>query len=76
MAPKPYNVVLDDETYKGEIKIGLKFIPNVRYLYFKGVELMHINYVYLLKFYFILGQSIKDNLISIFVSRETFVYIN
>ncbi|CAI9263393.1 unnamed protein product [Lactuca saligna] len=28
VAPKPYNVVLDDETYKGEIKIGLKFIPN------------------------------------------------
>lgn len=29
MVPNPYNVVLDDETYKGEIKIGLKFIPNV-----------------------------------------------
>lgn len=29
MTPKPYNVVLDDESFKGEIKIGLKFIPNV-----------------------------------------------
>ncbi|XP_071741919.1 elicitor-responsive protein 3-like [Rutidosis leptorrhynchoides] len=28
LTPKPYNVVLDDETYKGEIKVGLKFIPN------------------------------------------------
>ncbi|KAI3787394.1 hypothetical protein L1987_41836 [Smallanthus sonchifolius] len=28
LTPKPYNVVLDDETYKGEIKTGLKFIPN------------------------------------------------
>nr|XP_043620297.1 elicitor-responsive protein 3 [Erigeron canadensis] len=28
LTPKPYNVVLDDETYKGEIRIGLKFIPN------------------------------------------------
>ncbi|KAL4562698.1 hypothetical protein LXL04_026728 [Taraxacum kok-saghyz] len=28
LTPKPYNVVLDDETYKGEVKIGLKFIPN------------------------------------------------
>ncbi|MFS7942739.1 putative C2 domain-containing protein [Helianthus anomalus] len=28
LTPKAYNVVLDDETYKGEIKIGLKFIPN------------------------------------------------
>ncbi|CAL5381925.1 unnamed protein product [Camellia sinensis] len=26
--PTPYNVVLDDDTYKGQIKIGLKFIPN------------------------------------------------
>ncbi|XP_057498325.1 elicitor-responsive protein 3 isoform X2 [Actinidia eriantha] len=26
--PTPYNVVLKDDTYKGEIKIGLKFIPN------------------------------------------------
>ena len=30
--PTPYNVVLEDDTYKGEIKIGLKFIPNVRML--------------------------------------------
>ncbi|KAK9076407.1 hypothetical protein SSX86_004741 [Deinandra increscens subsp. villosa] len=29
VSPKPYNVVLDDETYRGQIKIGLKFIPNV-----------------------------------------------
>ncbi|KVH89100.1 hypothetical protein Ccrd_008919 [Cynara cardunculus var. scolymus] len=28
LTPKPYNVVLDDETYKGEVKIGLKFISN------------------------------------------------
>ncbi|GKB43029.1 elicitor-responsive protein 3 [Tanacetum coccineum] len=28
VTPKPYNVVLDDESFKGEIKIGLKFIPN------------------------------------------------
>ncbi|WCJ22790.1 Calcium-dependent lipid-binding (CaLB domain) family protein [Euphorbia peplus] len=26
--PAPYNVVLDDDTYKGEIKIGLKFLTN------------------------------------------------
>ncbi|XP_076935346.1 elicitor-responsive protein 1-like [Bidens hawaiensis] len=26
--PKPYKVVLDDETYRGEIRIGLKFIPD------------------------------------------------
>ncbi|XP_021674637.2 uncharacterized protein LOC110660597 [Hevea brasiliensis] len=26
--PVPYNVVLEDDTYKGEIKIGLKFITN------------------------------------------------
>ncbi|KAI3494950.1 hypothetical protein L1887_37016 [Cichorium endivia] len=28
LTPKPYNVVLDDETYKGNIRIGLKFISN------------------------------------------------
>lgn len=28
--PDPFNVVLEDDTYKGQIKIGLKFIPNVR----------------------------------------------
>ncbi|CAK7348887.1 unnamed protein product [Dovyalis caffra] len=28
MKPAPYNVVLEDDTYKGEIKIGLKFIAN------------------------------------------------
>lgn len=27
--PVPYNVVLEDDTYKGEIKVGLKFITNV-----------------------------------------------
>lgn len=26
--PTPYNVVLEDDTYQGEIKIGLKFFPN------------------------------------------------
>ncbi|XP_021611894.1 elicitor-responsive protein 3 isoform X2 [Manihot esculenta] len=26
--PVPYNVVLEDDTYKGEIKVGLKFITN------------------------------------------------
>ncbi|XP_052192217.1 elicitor-responsive protein 3 [Diospyros lotus] len=26
--PTRYNVVLEDDTYKGEIRIGLKFIPN------------------------------------------------
>ena len=30
--PTPYNVVLEDDTYKGEIKIGLKFIANVNML--------------------------------------------
>lgn len=30
--PTPYNVVLEDDTYEGEIKIGLKFFPNVRML--------------------------------------------
>jgi hypothetical protein len=29
MMPAPYNVLLEDDTYKGEIKIGLKFIANV-----------------------------------------------
>lgn len=28
--PVPFNVVLEDDTYKGQIKIGLKYIPNVR----------------------------------------------
>lgn len=28
--PTPYNVVLEDTTYKGEIKIGLNFRVNVR----------------------------------------------
>lgn len=27
--PAPYNVVLEDDTYRGEIKIGLKFIAKV-----------------------------------------------
>ncbi|KAG8391831.1 hypothetical protein BUALT_Bualt01G0227900 [Buddleja alternifolia] len=27
--PAPFNVVLEDDTYKGKITIGLKFIPNV-----------------------------------------------
>ncbi|KAL3829664.1 hypothetical protein ACJIZ3_018466 [Penstemon smallii] len=26
--PAPFNVVLEDDTYKGQITIGLKFIPN------------------------------------------------
>nr|XP_004308376.2 PREDICTED: elicitor-responsive protein 3 [Fragaria vesca subsp. vesca] len=26
--PSPYNVVLEDDTYKGEIKIGFKFVAN------------------------------------------------
>ncbi|MED6169387.1 hypothetical protein PIB30_020863 [Stylosanthes scabra] len=26
--PAPYNVVLEDDTYKGQIKIGLKFFAN------------------------------------------------
>ncbi|XP_059636094.1 elicitor-responsive protein 3 [Cornus florida] len=30
LIPAPYNVVLEDDTYKGEIKIGIKFISNVR----------------------------------------------
>jgi hypothetical protein len=28
--PAPYNVVLEDDTYKGQIRIGFKFIANVR----------------------------------------------
>lgn len=28
--PTPYNVVLEDDTYKGQIKIGFKFISKVR----------------------------------------------
>lgn len=27
--PAPFNVVLEDDTFKGEMTIGLKFIPNV-----------------------------------------------
>ncbi|XP_020550652.1 elicitor-responsive protein 3 [Sesamum indicum] len=26
--PAPFNVVLEDDTYKGQITVGLKFIPN------------------------------------------------
>ncbi|GLU00681.1 hypothetical protein SLE2022_180290 [Rubroshorea leprosula] len=26
--PAPYNVVLEDDTYKGQIKIGFRFIPH------------------------------------------------
>ncbi|KAG9139529.1 hypothetical protein Leryth_019254, partial [Lithospermum erythrorhizon] len=29
LQPSPYNVVLEDDTYKGKINIGLRFIPNV-----------------------------------------------
>ncbi|KAK9113683.1 hypothetical protein Syun_020480 [Stephania yunnanensis] len=29
LKPAPFNVVLEDDTYKGELKIGFKFIPNV-----------------------------------------------
>ena len=29
LRPTPYNVVLEDDSYKGEIKLGLKFIKNV-----------------------------------------------
>ncbi|KAM0846201.1 hypothetical protein ACQ4PT_055841 [Festuca glaucescens] len=29
MKPAPYNIVLEDGTYKGELKLGLKFITNV-----------------------------------------------
>ncbi|KAJ6972296.1 hypothetical protein NC653_032769 [Populus alba x Populus x berolinensis] len=32
MMPAPYNVLLEDDTYKGEIKIGLKFITNTEVL--------------------------------------------
>ncbi|WOH09478.1 hypothetical protein DCAR_0728935 [Daucus carota subsp. sativus] len=28
LKPTPYNVVLEDDSYKGEIKLGLKFIKN------------------------------------------------
>lgn len=27
--PAPFNVVLEDDTYKGQMTIGLKIIPNV-----------------------------------------------
>lgn len=27
--PAPYNVVLDDDTFKGELKLGLRFIATV-----------------------------------------------
>ena len=30
MKPAPYNIVLEDGTYKGELKLGLKFLNNVR----------------------------------------------
>lgn len=29
--PAPFNVVLEDDTYKGEMTIGMKFIPNVSF---------------------------------------------
>uniref|UniRef100_J3LFK9 C2 domain-containing protein n=1 Tax=Oryza brachyantha TaxID=4533 RepID=J3LFK9_ORYBR len=29
MKPAPYNIVLEDGRYKGELKLGLKFLPNV-----------------------------------------------
>ncbi|KAJ6932340.1 hypothetical protein NC651_007923 [Populus alba x Populus x berolinensis] len=32
MMPAPYNVLLEDDTYEGEIKIGLKFIANTEVL--------------------------------------------
>jgi hypothetical protein len=28
MKPAPYNIVLEDGTYKGELKLGLKFLSN------------------------------------------------
>ncbi|CAI9770210.1 unnamed protein product [Fraxinus pennsylvanica] len=30
LSPVPFNVVLEDDTYEGQMKIGLKFIPNNR----------------------------------------------
>lgn len=30
--PAPYNVVLDDDTFKGELKLGLRFITTVSQL--------------------------------------------
>lgn len=27
--PAPYNVVLEDDTYKGQLKVGIKFTPNL-----------------------------------------------
>jgi hypothetical protein len=30
MKPAPYNIVLEDGTYRGELKLGLKFITNVK----------------------------------------------
>ncbi|XP_016649761.1 PREDICTED: elicitor-responsive protein 3 [Prunus mume] len=30
LKPAPYNVVLEDDTYKGEIKIGFRFITNYK----------------------------------------------
>ncbi|XP_024317237.1 elicitor-responsive protein 3 [Brachypodium distachyon] len=32
MKPVPYNIVLQDGTYKGELKLGLKFLSGVRTL--------------------------------------------
>ena len=29
--PAPFNVVLEDDTYKGEMTVGMKFIPNVSF---------------------------------------------
>lgn len=29
LKPAPFNVVLEDDTYKGQIMVGLKLIPNV-----------------------------------------------
>lgn len=34
LRPTPYNVILEDDSYKGEIKLGLKFIANVSLLNF------------------------------------------
>lgn len=49
LKPTSYNVVLEDGTYKGEIKIGLKFISKVSILMKKP---KHLFLLYILKIHY------------------------
>lgn len=61
--PSPYNVVLEDDTYKGEIKIGLKFFPNVR-----NSNLLFVSVMMLLQSF----RTRSKSMTTIFLQKATY----